>query len=105
MAVCLQYQSVYVKREADVFSLRAQVVTALALLLVLGARVWVKLEATDIGYRLARERSATVELDMQRRELELQRSLLLRPDSLAAAGRKLAHLEEHRAENTIKISY
>jgi hypothetical protein len=41
MAVCLQYQSVYVKREAAVVSLRVQVAIALALLVVLGARVWV----------------------------------------------------------------
>lgn len=105
MAVCLQYQSVYVKREASVVSLRVQVVTALALLLVLGARVWVKLQATDVGYQLARERSRTVELDMERRELELQRSILLRPDSLNSAARKMASLEEHRAERTIRIGY
>jgi hypothetical protein len=105
MAVCLQYQSVYVKREAAVVSLRVQVVTALALLLVLGARVWVKLQATDTGYQLARERSKTVELDMERRELELQRSILLRPDSLNSSARKMAGLEEHRAERTIRIGY
>jgi hypothetical protein len=105
MAVCLQYQSVYVKREAAVVSLRVQVVTALALLLVLGARVWVKLQATDAGYQLARERSRTVELDMERRELELQRSILLRPDSLNSAARKMASLGEHRAERTIRIGY
>jgi hypothetical protein len=105
MAVCLQYQSVYVKREAAVVSLRVQVVAAIALLLVLGARVWVKLEATDVGYQLARERSRTIELDMQRRELELQRSVLLRPDSLSAAARQMARLDEHSAERTLRITY
>jgi hypothetical protein len=105
MAVCLQYQSVYVRRDAVAGSLRIQIATAIALLLVLGARVWVKLEATDVGYQLARERSRTVELDMQRRELELQRSVLLRPDSLAASARNLGRLEEHRPENTIRILY
>ena len=105
MAVCLQYQSVYVKREAAVVSLRVQVATAVALLLVLGARVWVKLEATDVGYQLARERSRTIELDMQRRELELQRSVLLRPDSLSAAARQMVQLEEHSSERTLRIAY
>jgi hypothetical protein len=105
MAVCLQYQSVYVKRESAVFSLRAQVVTALVLLVVLAARVWVKLDATDVGYQLARERTKTIELDMQRRELELQRSVLLRPDSLKASARQMGRLEEHRPENTIRIVY
>jgi hypothetical protein len=105
MAVCLQYQSVYVKRETVIFSLRVQVITALVLLVVLAARVWVKLEATDVGYQLARERSKTIELDMQRRELELQRSVLLRPDSLKASARKMGQLEEHNPESTIRIVY
>jgi hypothetical protein len=105
MAVCLQYQSVYVKREAAVVSLRVQVAIALALLVVLGARVWVKLEVTDVGYQLARERSKTIELDMQRRELELQRSVLLRPDSLSASARSMGQLVEHNAELTLKVVY
>jgi len=105
MAVCLQYQSVYVKREAAVVSLRVQVAAAVALLVVLGARVWVKLEATDAGYQLARERAKTVELDMERRELELQRSVLLRPDSLTALGRKMAHLSDHDSERSFHVSY
>ena len=105
MAVCLQYQSVYVKREAAVVSLRVQIATAIALLVVLGARVWVKREATDVGYQLARERTKTIELDMQRRELELQRSVLLRPDSLTAAARRMGQLEEHKPETTLRIVY
>jgi hypothetical protein len=105
MAVCLQYQSVYVKREAAVVSLRVQVAAAVALLVVLGARVWVKLEATDVGYQLARERARTVELDMERRELELQRSVLLRPDSLSISARKMAQLEDHSTERSVRLSY
>jgi hypothetical protein len=105
MAVCLQYQSVYVKREAAVVSLRVQVAAAVALLLVLGARVWMKLEATDVGYQLASARSKTVELDMQRRELELQRSVLLRPDSLTISAQKMAHLEDHTSERSFRVSY
>jgi len=105
MAVCLQYQSVYVKREAAVVSARAQIMAAVALLMVLGARVWTKLEATDLGYQLARERSKTVELDMERRELELQRSVLLRPDSLTKSARQMGQLHEHTPQNTIRIAY
>lgn len=105
MAVCLQYQSVYVKREGVAVSLRARIAVAVTLLLVLGARVWVKLEATDVGYQLASERNKTIELDMQRRELELQRSVLLRPDSLNASARKMGHLEDHKPESTMRIVY
>jgi hypothetical protein len=105
MAVCLQYQSVYVKREAAVVSLRVQIAAAVLLLAVLGARVWMKLEATDLGYQLARERSRMVELDMERRELELQRSILLRPDSLSAAARKMAALDDSGVEQSFRVVY
>jgi hypothetical protein len=105
MAVCLQYQSVYVKREAAAVSVRMQVIAAVALLLVLGARVWTKIQATDLGYQLARERSKTVELDMERRELELQRSVLLRPDSLSKSARQMGQLQEHSPQNTLRIAY
>jgi len=52
-----------------------------------------KLEATDYGYQIARERQRTVSLDMERRELELQVSVLLRPDSLAKAAHEKVGLE------------
>ncbi len=105
MAVCLQYQSVYVRRDATVVSKRLQLLAAVVLLVVLAARVWMKLESTDVGYQLARERQRTVALDMERRELELQLSVLLRPDALAKAARERSGLLEHKADQTIKISY
>jgi hypothetical protein len=105
MAVCLQYQSVYVRREARTISAKAQVVAAVAILGVLGARVWAKLEATDLGYQLAQARQQTVELDMERRELELQRSVLMRPDSLAKSAREMVQLSDHSPGKTIKVTY
>jgi hypothetical protein len=105
MAVCLQYQSVYVKRESVAISAKLQIVAAVALLGVLVVRVWSKLEATDLGYQLARERQLTVSLDMEKRELELQRSILVRPDSLAKAARERVGLVDHKPDQTIRISY
>lgn len=105
MAVCLQYQSVYVKRESAAVSVKMQVFAAVALLFVLGARVWTKLEATDLGYQLARERNKTIELDMERRELELQRSVLLRPDSLTRSAHSIGQLQQHSSERTLRVSY
>lgn len=105
MAVCLQYQLVYVKRDATVVSAKLQFVAAAVLLAVLGVRVWSKLEATDVGYQLARERQRTVTLDMERRELELQLSVLQRPDSLAKSARERVGLSEHAAGQTIKVKY
>jgi hypothetical protein len=105
MAVCLQYQSVYVKRDQAVVSIRAQVAAAVALLLVLGMRVWVKLEATDIGYQVAQQRGRTVSLDMERRELELERAILLRPDTLSSAARRMGGLHDMNSERTLRVVY
>lgn len=90
MAVCLDYQSVYCRRQSSAISLRAQIVAAAFLLATLVGKVWLTIQTTDLGYRVARERQRTIELDMERRELELELSVLLRPDRLAkAAGAKL----------------
>ncbi|MEN9846324.1 MAG: hypothetical protein RIS36_1471 [Pseudomonadota bacterium] len=105
MAVCLQYQSVYVKREATRVSGKLQLVGAVVLLALLGSKVWAKLEATDLGYSLARERQKTVALDMERRELELQRSVLMRPDSLSRAARDKVGLAENSLGQTLKVTY
>ncbi len=105
MAVCLQYQSVYVKREATAVSAKLQILAAVALLGVLAVRVWSKLEATDLGYQLARERQLAVSLDMEKRELDLQRSILVRPDSLSKAARERVGLTDHKPNQTIRISY
>lgn len=105
MTVCLQYQSVYVRRDDAAVSKKLHLVVAVCLLCVLAARVWVKLESTDVGYQLASERQKTVALDMERRELELQVSVLKRPDALARAARVQAGLGDHRPSQTIKISY
>ncbi len=105
MAVCLQYQSVYVKREATRVSGKVQLLGAFVLLGLLGVKVWAKLEATDLGYTLARERQKMVTLDMERRELELQRSVLMRPDSLAKSARERVGLAEHKLEHTLKVVY
>jgi hypothetical protein len=90
VAICLEYQAVYSKEHAFTLPLRLQLIAACVLLVLLGARVCIKLESTSLGYKLAHERQVAIDLDMQRRELELQRAVLLRPDNLAKnAGLKL----------------
>jgi len=105
MAVCLRYQAVYVRRERDAVSKKAHLVLASLLLVVLSARVWMKLEATDLGYQFARERQKTVALDMERREMELQLSVLNRPDALAKTAVEHLHLSERRSDQVIRVSY
>lgn len=103
MAVCLDYQSVYAKKEKIIISVRMQVIAALLLLISLIAKVWANVESTDLGYQLARERQQAIAYDMERRELELQLSVLLRPDNLGKRAKKALGMEPLDASRTRKI--
>lgn len=100
MAAYLDHQAVYERRKSKKSSLKVQLLAALVLLLALSMRVWIKVKSTDLGYELGKERSQMVELDMAKRELELQLSVILRPDSLgqlAAAKLGLRPLDSSQA--------
>ena len=86
MAICLDYQAVYRSKQSVYLSLPLQVLAALLLLLTLVCKIWLSVQVTSLGYRVAKERQHTIELDMARREAELQLSVLLRPDNLAQAA-------------------
>jgi len=105
MAVCLEYQSVYMRRERAAISVRTQIVAAALLLLTLGFKVWVKLESIDYGYQLAKAREVSVTLDMERRELELQRSVLLRPDALSRVAAQKLGLRQVDPRHALRLSY
>ena len=103
MAVCLNYQEVYARRGSAFVSSKLHLVAALFLLTSLAVKVWIKLESTDLGYQLARERQKTVELDMQRRELELQLSVLMRPDNLSRAAREKVGLVDSAPHQIVRL--
>jgi len=105
MAVCLEYQAVYCSRKDHAVSLRTQIAAALFLLIVLCSKVWVKVESVDLGYQLARERNTAVALDMERRELELQLSVLLRADNLAHRAAARLGLQPLNGRQAVKIRY
>lgn len=105
MAVCLDYQAVYARRKASAGVFRTHLLASMVLMIAFTTRVWVKLESTEAGYRLARERQVTVELDMRRRELELKRSVLLRPDNLARAARETLGLVPRTPNQVRKLQY
>lgn len=89
MAVCLEYQAVYLDRNQALTSIRRKFLAAALLFSVLLGRVWVKIETTSLGYSLAREHDITVALENEKSELELKKSVLLRRDVLTAEGTKL----------------
>ena len=104
MSVSLEYQLVYNRKRSVTVPLHLQIVAVALLLFSLSARIWVKVENTDAAYRLARERQAAVSLDMERRELELQVSLLLRPDALAREAQKRLGLGNLKAGQARKLA-
>jgi hypothetical protein len=105
MAVCLDYQSVYMRRERVGISVRTQIAAAVVLLLTLGFKVWVKLESIDLGYQLAKAREIAVTLDMERRELELQRSVLSRPDALSRIAAQKLGLRSVDPRQATRLTY
>ncbi len=104
MAACLDYQSVYCKRKSASANLRWHVLAGVLLFGALALRVWVKIQCTSVGYDLAKERQRSVELDMERREFELQRSLLLRPDTLSVMAEKRLGLKMVPAAQLARIA-
>ena len=84
MEATLGFQSIYQCANTKKTSLRNQILLGLLLFVALAVKVWIKLEVTDIGYKLAEARNTAIEQDMNRRDLELQLSILKRPDNLAS---------------------
>ncbi len=93
MAVCLEYQFVEAPRQSVLIPFRIQLLAVLFLALALAVKLWTKVETTNLGYEYSRLQREMVTLDMERRELTLQRSVLLRPDALARAAHSRLQLE------------
>lgn len=82
MAACLQNQAVYCvprSREGHGYFLLSACVL---LFLALSLKVAVRVSSTDLSYRLARETQLAIDYDIERRDLELQLTVLKRPDTL-----------------------
>ncbi|NLF24800.1 MAG: hypothetical protein GX589_03980 [Deltaproteobacteria bacterium] len=93
MAICLEYQAVYCERARVLNLWWVTLDASLLLLFALGLKVWIKIESTSLGYRLAKEREMALTLDMERRDLELQLSLLMRRDELAKRAHTVLGLQ------------
>ena len=88
-----------------VISVRAQICISLILIFLLCAKVWIKIRAVQDGYDLAAHRQEAVELDLNRRELELERSLLIRPDNLAKLAEAKLDLKRLDPTRARKVMY
>ncbi len=104
MAICLDYQRVYYRKRRLAVSNRTRILAVALLLFALVSKVWIKIETTSIGYDLAEARKVALALDMERRELELKRSLLLRPDNLSVRAERELNLHALQLSQVKRIS-
>lgn len=105
MAIALDYQTVYYRRGKRTVPLGWNIAAAVLLFFALAAKVWIKVECTEYGYQLAKVRKETVALDMERRELELHYSVLLKPDNLIMRSKKLLNLGALNPQQARKVVY
>jgi len=89
MAVSLQYQTVYCHRDRVLKPATMTMVAVAVLLLILTFKIWIKAGIVDVGYELAEVKKHNNYLVMKRSELELQQSILLRPDHIKKSARNL----------------
>lgn len=105
MALCLDYQSVYHQKRERVGSWSYTLLAALLLLSVLSFKIWIGIQTTAVGYELAEQQERTIALDMERRESELQLSILKRPDNLARRAQQVLGLQALDPKQARKIVY
>jgi hypothetical protein len=103
MAICLQHQAVFQEKKSLFISVRAQFFIGLILVLALSFKIWVKLCITEVGYEVARLRQAIVELSEEKQELELQRSILRRPDHLSRSARERLALSSFDRQTSVTL--
>ena len=105
MAISLDYQLVYYRRKPIRIPLRLVIVFGVILFVTASAKITISNASTDLGYKIAQQREMTVALDMQRRELELERSVLLKHDILASRARTQLALEPLKPAQARKLTY
>ena len=105
MAVALDYQTIYVRRKPVSFPVSWHIAAGIFLFAALTAKVWITIECTEQGYKLARARQEAVNLDMERRELELHQSVLLKPDNIVMRAHKQLGLQPLNPAQAKRILY
>ena len=81
MAVCLDYQSVYVKN-VKTQSHKLLIVACLFLMSVLIFHVWIRATKVTLGYQIAKAQHQTLEYKKKKKDLAMQASVIKRYDNL-----------------------
>ena len=104
MAVCLEYQAVYQGRTRAFSSWYCLMGACSILFLALAIKVAVKIQITNNGYSLAQAEQHSMVLDTERRDLELQLSVLKRKDRLGQQAKSRLDLNSFTPAQTRYIN-
>jgi cell division protein FtsL len=100
MAVCLEYQAVYQGRDNVFRSWYCLGGACCILFLALAIKVAVKIQITNHGYSLAQAEQQALVLDTERRDLQLQLSVLKRRDTLEKKAKARLGLHSYSPAQT-----
>jgi hypothetical protein len=104
MAVCLDYQSVTIRREEEfVVSWRKYLVLGIILLSVLALRVRNRHLEVAYGYQIHKEHELTESLNVEKEDLEYQVSVLTRFENLRDEADKRLKLQPV-AESVFRVN-
>jgi len=95
MAVCLQYQAVYVRRKSSgILSWKTYFVVGVVVLFALALKVRGQIAIIGLGYELHGAQSDAMELDRERTDLEYQLSVISTHQFLKTEGESRLRLRE-----------
>lgn len=100
---CLTFQSVYCDSREHTQSFRLYLLAATVLIFALCGRIWISVASTRVGYELAQVRKEIRAVDSERRELELQRSVLLKRTTLEQLATERLGLTRSKTDQIYQI--
>lgn len=99
----LENQNVFIQEKARSSAISFPYITCVVLLSLLVARVWMKVETTRLGYRLGELREKHTALSLDRQELELQFSVVKKPNSLYTLAHERLGMVSPVKDQVLKI--
>jgi len=105
MAVCLQYQAVYVRRKSlRILSWKTYCVVGAVVLVSFAARVRGQIALIGLGYELHTAQSYAMELDRERTDLDYQLSVISTHQFLRAEGDSRLRMRETQVNQVRHIT-
>lgn len=104
MAVCLDYQSVYVKN-VKTTSHKLLILASLFLMSVLIFHVWIRAEKVSLGYQIAQAQNKTAEYTTIKKDLAMQLSVIKRYDNLMGLAKNRLGFNMQESPKILTLEY